>query len=192
MLTTAVQPSRLCRQDHDRHQAHLWTGELCRRRPLSRGVHHGATIVRSIGFIAGRRRRAPNTSGVNHRPTARETTDSRHLGLHLLRHVCWEISTVRSRSPTAPSVPVRPRLVAPGHQSKGEAGRPAFCVARRAEELPHLGTCLPVLPALQSPPPYSKPIGRHYPASSPFSARPRRPRWAPSDISSLHILPHCC
>jgi hypothetical protein len=82
---------------------------------------------------------------------------------------------VRSRSPTAPSVSVRPRSVAPRHQSNGEAGLAAFCVARRAE-LPHLGSCLPVLPALQSLPPHINSIGRLYPAGSSFSARTRRPR----------------
>jgi hypothetical protein len=142
MLTAAVQPSRLCRQVNDRHQAHFWTGQRCRRRPLSRRVHYCATIIRRTGRIAGRRRRAPNTPGVNHRPTARETINPRHYGLHLLRHVCWEISTVCSRSSMAPSVPVRPRSVAPGPQSNGETGRAAFCAARRAEGLPHLGHML--------------------------------------------------
>jgi hypothetical protein len=85
----------------------------------------------------------------------------------------------------------RPRSVAPRHQGKGKAGRAAFCVARCAEGLPHLGQCLPVLQALQSLPPYSNSIGRLYHAGSPLSACPRRPRWAPSDVSRLHILPHC-
>jgi hypothetical protein len=152
---------------------------------VSRRVRHCATIIRRTGPSTGRRRRAPNTPGVNHRPTARETTDPRHHGLHLLRHVCWEISTVRSRSPTAPSVPVRPRSVAPGHQNNGKAGREAFRVARRAG-LPHPGTCLPILPAVQSLPPYSNSIGRLYSTGSPLSARPHRPGWSPSDVSRLH------
>jgi hypothetical protein len=76
------------------------------------------------------------------------------------------------------------------HQSNGETGRAAFCVARRAEGLPHLGACLPVLPALQSLPPYSNSIGRLYLAGSPLSARPRKPGLSPSDVSRLHILPH--
>jgi hypothetical protein len=61
-----------------------------------------------------------------------------------------------------------PMSVAPRHQSNGEAGRTVFCVARRAEGLPHLGTCLPILPALQSLPPHSHSIGRIYTATAPF------------------------
>jgi hypothetical protein len=57
---------------------------------------------------AGQRRRTPKTPGINHRPAARETTNLRYHGLHPLRHACREISTVRSSSPSAPSVPVRP------------------------------------------------------------------------------------
>jgi cleavage and polyadenylation specificity factor subunit 1 len=49
--------------------------------------------------------------------TAREATHSRHRSLHLLRHVCREASAVRPSSLTAPSVPVRPRSVAPRHES---------------------------------------------------------------------------
>jgi hypothetical protein len=45
------------------------------------------------------------------------------------------------------------------HQSNGEAGGAPFCVAERAEGLPHLGTCLAVLPALQSLTPLSHSIG---------------------------------
>jgi hypothetical protein len=81
---------------------------------------------------------------VNHRTTARETTNLRHHGLHLLRHVSREIWTVRSRSPMVPSVPVHPRFLAPGHQRNGEAGRAPFRLARHAEGLPHLDTCLTV------------------------------------------------
>jgi hypothetical protein len=108
-----------------------------------------------------------------------------------MRHLCREISTARSGSPSAPSVPVRPRSVAPRHKGSGKAGRTAFCVARRAKGLPHLGTCLPVLPALQSFTPHSHSIGRLYTAGSPFSARSHRPRGASSDVSGLHVLPHC-
>jgi hypothetical protein len=34
---------------HDRHQAHFWTGQRCRRCPLSRRVRHCATIIRRTG-----------------------------------------------------------------------------------------------------------------------------------------------
>jgi hypothetical protein len=98
---------------------------------------------------------------------------------------------LRSRSPTAASVPVRPQYFASGHQSNGIAGRAAFCVARRAEGLPYLGACLPVLPALQSLPPYGNSIGRLHAAGNPLSARPHRLGWTASDVSRLHILPHC-
>jgi hypothetical protein len=189
MITAAVQPSRLCRPVHDRHQAHFWTGQR-RRGHLSRRVRHCTTIIRRAGRIAGRRR-APNTPGVNHRNTAREATYPRHHCPHLLRHVCRENQTVRSRSHTAPRVPVRPRSVARRHQSNGEGGQTTFFVANRAEGLPHLGTCLPVLPALQSLPSHSNSTGRFYPSGSPFSARPCTLRWALPNISSLHILPHC-
>jgi hypothetical protein len=64
-------------------------------------------------------------------------------------------SGLRSSSLTAPSVPVCPWSVSPRHQSSGEAGRTTFGVVRHADRLPHLGTCLPVLPLLQSLPPQS-------------------------------------
>jgi hypothetical protein len=67
----------------------------------------------------------------------------------------------------------------------------SVCVARRAKGLTNLGTCLPVLPALQSLPPHSQSIGRLYTAGSPFSAHPHRPRGDTSDVSGLHILPNC-
>jgi hypothetical protein len=108
MLTAAVQSSRLCRPVHDRHTAHFWRGQGCCRRPLSRRVRHCATILRHTGRIAVQRRRVPNIPGVNHRPTAQETTNPRHYRLHLLRRICREISTVCVSSPMAPSVPVRP------------------------------------------------------------------------------------
>jgi hypothetical protein len=40
-------------------------------------------------------------------------------------------------------------------------------------------------------PPYSHSIWRLYTASIPLPARPHRPRGAPSDVSGLHVLPHC-
>jgi hypothetical protein len=107
MLTVAVQPPRFRCPVHDRHTAHIGTGQRCLRRPLSRRVRHCATILRRIGRIAGQRRRAPNTPEVNHRPAAREATDPRHHGLNLLRYLCREISTVRTSFPAVPSVPVR-------------------------------------------------------------------------------------
>jgi hypothetical protein len=79
---------------------------------------------------------------------------------YLLRHVNREISAVRSGASTAPSDPVRPRSVATRHQSNSEADRTAIRVARPAEGLPHPGTCLPFLPALQSLPPHSHPTWR--------------------------------
>jgi hypothetical protein len=51
--------------------------------------------------------------------------------------------------------------------------------------------CLPVLPALRSLPPHSHSIARLYTAGSPFSSRPHRSRGATSEVSGLHILPHC-
>jgi hypothetical protein len=36
MLSASAQQSKLCRTVHNRHQAHLWTGQRCRRCPLSR------------------------------------------------------------------------------------------------------------------------------------------------------------
>ena len=99
----------------------------------------------------------------------------------------WEISAVRSCASAAPNVPIRPRSVTLRHESNSEAGRTAFSVARRAEGMPHLGTCLPVLPAFQSLPPHSYSIGRLYTAGSPFPARAHRLCGAPSDVSGLHI-----
>jgi cleavage and polyadenylation specificity factor subunit 1 len=43
---------------------------------LSRRIRHCATILRCTGRIPGQRRGAMDTSGVEHRPAARETTDS--------------------------------------------------------------------------------------------------------------------
>jgi hypothetical protein len=128
--------------------------------------------------------------GVNNHPAARETTDSRHHGLHLLRHICREISTVRSSSLRASSVPVHPRTVAPQHQSNTGAGRTAFRVARRTEGLLHLATGLQSLPALHSLPLHCYSSGRLYAAGRQFSACPHRPRRASSEVSKLHILPH--
>jgi hypothetical protein len=64
-------------------------------------------------------------------------------------------------------------------------------VAGCAKGLPHLGTCLPVLPAFKSLLSHSDPVGRLYTAGSPRPARPHRPRGAASDVSRLHVLPHC-
>jgi hypothetical protein len=105
---------------HDRHQTHFWTGQRCHRRPLSRRYRHCAPIIRRIGRIARRRRRAPNTPGVNHRPMNGKTTNPRHHGLHLLRHLCRETSTVRFSSPMAPSVPV---LASPASAPKSPVTR---------------------------------------------------------------------
>jgi hypothetical protein len=60
-----------------------------------------------------------------------------------------DTSAGRSQPHRAPSVPVHPWSFAPCHQRNGEAGRTAFCVARRTEGMPHLGTCLPALPAFK-------------------------------------------
>jgi hypothetical protein len=98
---------------HHRYTTYIWTGQRCRRRSLSRWVDYRATISRSTGRIAGRRQRASNTSGVEHRPAAREATNSRHHGLHLLWYICREASAVRSCFLRAPSVSVRPRSITP-------------------------------------------------------------------------------
>jgi hypothetical protein len=57
--------------------------------------------------------------------------------------------------------------------------------------LPHLGTCLPALPAFQGLPPYSDSLGRLYTAGSTFPARAYGPRGTPPDVGRLHVLPHC-
>jgi hypothetical protein len=57
-----------------KYQAHFWASQNCRRRHISRRVRLCANIIRRTGRSTGRRR-APNTPGVNYRPTARETTD---------------------------------------------------------------------------------------------------------------------
>jgi hypothetical protein len=62
-------------------------------------------------------------------------------------------------------------------------------VARGAKGLPHLGTCLPILPAFQCLPPYSDSIGRLYTADSTFPACPHRPCGAPSDVSTHSSRP---
>jgi hypothetical protein len=84
-----------------------------------------------------------------------------------------------------------PLSIALRHQSNGEGDRVVFCVVRHSKGFPHLGTCLPVLPALQSLPPHSHSVGRLYTAGSPFSACPHRPRGAPSDVRGLYVLPYC-
>jgi hypothetical protein len=111
--------------------------------------------------------------------------------LHLLRHVCRETSAVHSSPLTSPSVPAPPRSVAPRQQSNSEAGGgTAFRVARHTEGLPHVGTGLPSLPTLQSLPPHKYSTGRFQTTTSPFSSHPHRPRWTPSNVCRLHILPH--
>jgi hypothetical protein len=79
----------------------------------------------------------------------------------------------------------------PGTKATAKAGRKTLHMAGRAEGFPHLGTCLSALPELQSLPTHGDPIGQLHPTSSPFSASPQRPRWAPPNISRLHLLPHC-
>jgi hypothetical protein len=101
VLIAEVQSSRFCRPVHYRHTAHLWTGQRCRRHPLSRRVHHCATILRRTGHIAGQRRRAQNTPVVNHRPAAREIT---HPGT--TRSIYCDTSAGRYR----PYVPASLRL----------------------------------------------------------------------------------
>jgi hypothetical protein len=70
------------------------------------------------------------------------------------------------------------------HQSNSKAGGTAFRVARHTEGFPGL-------PTLQSLPPHSYSSGRLHAAGSLFPTRPYRPRGAPSNVSGLHILPHC-
>jgi hypothetical protein len=184
MLTASVQSSRLCRPVHDRHKTFLDRTMLSPTPSLGSNpsMHHHRTTHWRIG---GQRRRAPNTHGVNNHPAARETTNPRYHGLHLLRHICLEISTVHASSPTAPSVPFRPLSVAPKISKQRRST--AFCVATHAEGLPHLGKGLPVMSARQNLPPHSHFIGRIYTAGSPFSSRPRRSRGVHSNISGLHI-----
>jgi hypothetical protein len=122
---------------------------------------------------------------------ARETTNSRHRGLHLLRHICRKTSAVHSSSITTPSVPVRTRSVAPIHQSNSGAGGTAFRVARHTEGLPHLGTSLPNLPTIRSFPPHSYSSWRLYAASSPFPSRLHKPSGALFKFSWLNTLPQC-
>jgi hypothetical protein len=170
---------------------HLWTGQR-RRRSLSRRISHCSTIPRHTGSIAGHRRRTSGTSGVNHRSTTREATNSRHHRLHQLRHVFRKASIVRSCFLKPPSFPCYPKSVAPWHQSNGETRPTAFCVARHTERLPHLGTGLSGVPALQSLPPHNYSCGRFRATDSPFSSRPHRSRRTPPPkVSRLHILPHC-
>lgn len=54
-------------------------------------------------------------------------------------------------------------------------------MASRAQGLPHLGKCVPVLPALRSLPTHSHSFGQFYATDSPFSARLLRPHGAPSE-----------
>jgi hypothetical protein len=58
---------------------------------------------------------------------------TRYHRLHLLRYVCRKTSAVHYSSITTPSVPVRPRSVAPRHESNSEAGSTAYLVARHTE-----------------------------------------------------------
>jgi hypothetical protein len=97
MLTVSIKPPRLCRSVHDRHTAHLWTGQRCPRRPLSRRIRHWDTILRPTGPIAGQRRRSSNTPGVNHRPEAQKT-----IHLSTMVSIYCDTSTGRPR-PYVPS-----------------------------------------------------------------------------------------
>jgi hypothetical protein len=148
MLTTAVEPPGLHYTVHDRRKTHLWTGQRCRRRSLSRQIRYCATIARRTGRSAKQRRRTSDTAHGEHCHTAIEATNARHHCLNLLRHVCRKTSAVHSSFITTSSVPVSPRSVTPRHQSSSEAGGTAFHVARHAEVLQHLGTGLPSLPTL--------------------------------------------
>jgi hypothetical protein len=101
----------------------------------------------------------------------------------------FSLSHVRSSSSTAASVSVRLWSVALRHESNGCI---AFCVARRPEGLlaaPEHGLTSPA----SAPKSLATqlPIWRLYAAGRPFSSRPRRSRWVPSDVSRLHILSHC-
>jgi hypothetical protein len=187
MLTEAIQSSRLHSTIHDRHTTHLWTGQCCRRRSVWRLVSHCTTVLRRIGRIAEERRRVPDPSAVEHRPAARETTNPRYHKLHLLRYLSREILTVHSSPLRLQVFQSVHGLSHPGTKATEKLGAHAFCVARRTKGLSHLGTCLPVLPALHSLPPHSHSTGRLYTAGSTISARPHRPRGALSDV----ILPHC-
>jgi hypothetical protein len=156
-----------------------------------RRIRHRTTIFRCTGHSTHKRRRTPNTSAIEHRPTASEATHSRNYGRHLLRYLCRKPSAVHSRAITITSVPVSPQSVAPRHKCNGKAGRTAFRAARRTEGLPNVGTGLSSLPTLQSLRPHSYPLARFHAAGSPFSSHSRRPYRTASNVSLLHILSHC-
>jgi hypothetical protein len=166
MLTKAIQPSGFHSTIHDRHLSHLWTGQLCRRRSLSCQVRLCATILRRSSRITGQRRRAQNTSAVEHLE-AGETPNPLYHGVHILRYLCRKTSAIYSSSSTIPSVPVRPCSVAPRHQRNSETSRTAYCVAGCAG-LPQLGKGLPVLPALKVSRHTVTPLGDFTPPAARF------------------------
>jgi hypothetical protein len=105
-------------------------------------------------------------------------------------YVCRESSAVRSSSLTAASVLVRPRSVAPRHQSSSEVGRTMFREAKHTEGLPKIGTSLPVLSALQSLPSHSYNCGRLHTADTQNTELWRYLRAAP--IRSFRWEIKCC
>jgi hypothetical protein len=99
----------------------------CRRRSLSRRIHHCTKIARRAGRIAEHRRRTSKISGVKRPPSAREALSSRHHRLHLLRHVCRKSSAVRSSLLTLPSVPVYPRCHTQAPQQRRNSSYSVLC-----------------------------------------------------------------
>jgi hypothetical protein len=179
MLKAEVQSSRLCRPIHNRHTAHLWTGKRHRRHHPTTHWPHRTTATTSSEH-----------SGGQPPPCGSRNCQSPYRGLQLLRHVCREISAVRSGSPTAPSVPARPlicRIQAPNQRRSWSHS--VLCGQVRK----YCGTWARACRSCQrcKVSRHSHSIGRLYTAGNQFLEGPHRRCGAPSEVSGLHILPHC-
>jgi hypothetical protein len=165
----------------DRIFIHLLLGGV----PLSRWVHHYTTTLQHTGHIAGQRRRAPDTPGVNHRPAARETTNPGYHSIYLLGDLNRMFQLHYGSKCSSPSTICR--IQAPNQRWSWSQG--ILC----GQACKRIAAPGPVLasPASQSLPSHNHSIGRLYTASSTFPACTHRCCGTPSDVGGLHVLPHC-
>ena len=156
MLATAVQPPGIHLTIHHGYTTYIRPGQRRSWYPFPCGGHHHTSKLWSTGRVAGRRRRAAHTPWKGYCSPAREDERPRHHSHAVLWDLCRQTATVRSCTTSTPSVRLPARPLWSGHQNNGQTTVAAFRVARHAERLPHLGTSLLVLSALQGHPAYGQ------------------------------------